>query len=103
MKVIVPGHRYELQHFENKTGSQKIQFIHKEPTKAVPTFLETVDDGTTTEDVLEVLIDRVKFLQEKFPCKENAMSITHMEEALNWLEKRTRDRMKRNVEGKHIA
>jgi hypothetical protein len=104
MKVIVPGHRYELPNFENKDEQgQILQFIHKEPETEGSTQLKTIDDGTTNEELLEVLIDRVKFLQNKFPCKENACCITHLEEGLMWLEKRTRDRVKRNVEGKQLA
>ena len=55
------------------------------------------------EEVLEVLIDRMNFLQSKFPCRENAIVITKLEESLMWLNKRTQDRLKRNVEGKHLA
>lgn len=104
MKVITEGHRYELANFENKdlTG-QSLQFIHKEPSVDDTTKLVTISEGTTNEEVLEVLIDRIKYLQAKFPCKENACCITHLEEGLMWLEKRTRDRLKRNVEGKHLA
>ena len=39
--------------------------------------------------------------QEKFPCRENAISITKLEEAIMWQEKRTSERIKRGVEGKH--
>jgi hypothetical protein len=34
-----------------------------------------------------------------YACKENACALTHLEEALMWLQKRTRDRMARGVEG----
>jgi hypothetical protein len=100
---LVPGHRYELANFENpdETG-QILQFIHKEPISG-GSEMATIENGTTSEEVLAVLIDRIKFLNSKFPCKENACCITHLEEALMWLEKRTRDRLKRNVEGKHVA
>jgi hypothetical protein len=64
--------------------------------------LETINDGTTNEDLLEVLIDRMNYLQNKFPCRENAIAITKLDEALLWLEKRTNDRKKRQVEGKHL-
>jgi hypothetical protein len=43
----------------------------------------------------------LKYLNAKFPCRENAISITKLEEALMWQEKRTMDRIKRNVEGKN--
>ena len=102
MKILVPGHRYELGNFENKDSKgQELQFIHKEPI-VDSTEYKTINDGTTNEELLEVLIDRMKFLQDKFPCRENALVITKLEESLMWLEKRTADRIKRNVEGKHL-
>ena len=63
--------------------------------------LKTASDGTTNEEVLEALINRMNFLNGKFPCRENSIVITHLETALLWLEKRTNDRIKRNVEGKN--
>ncbi|MCR6656629.1 MAG: hypothetical protein NVV63_12645 [Opitutus sp.] len=83
---------------------QTLQFIEKEVvTKVggdmVSTSLVTVNDGTTSEEVLRVLIDRIRFLNTKSPCRENAIVITKLEEALMWLEKRTADRKARGVEG----
>jgi hypothetical protein len=101
MKVLVEAHTYELENFEKKDGKgQILQFIHKEP---VGDNLVTVSDGTTNEEVIEAVIDRLKFLNGKFPCKENAMAITNLEQAVMWLEKRTKDRLKRQVEGKALA
>ena len=102
MKVKVEGHVYEMQNFENKdVKGQILQFIHKQPIVEGSTELRTVNDGTTNEEVLEVLIDRLSYLQSKFPCRENAIVITKLEESLMWLNKRTADRIKRNVEGKN--
>lgn len=103
MKVLKAGHLYELTNFENKEQSQVIGFIDKEPSSGDPTVLTTVADGTTNEEVLEMLIDRMQYLQTAFPCRENALVITKLEESLMWLNKRTADRIKRNVEGKHLA
>jgi hypothetical protein len=97
MKNIVKGHRYSLENFEG-SENQILQFIHKEFQHGE---LETVTDGTTNEEVLAVLIDRMEFLQSKFPCKENAIVITNLQESLMWLEKRTSDRKDRGVEGKY--
>lgn len=100
MKVLVKGHKYELKNFEQKEEQgQTIQFIQKEPKEEGSTELVTISDGTTNEEFLEVLIDRISYLQNKFPCKENDCCITHLQEGLMWLEKRTSDRLKRNVEG----
>jgi len=103
MKNLIEGHRYVLDNFENKDAEgQQLQFIQKEPIDDKGN-LKTINDGTTNEDVLEMLIDRMKYLQAKFPCRENAIVITKLEESLMWLEKRTSDRKKRNVEGKQLA
>lgn len=101
MKVITEGHKYIAQNFENPENGQTIQFIEKVPADSSG-VLKTENDGTTNEQLMEILIDRLQYLQAKFPCKENACCITHLEEGLMWLEKRTRDRIKRGVEGRHI-
>ena len=102
MIVKVLGHTYELSNFENKDAEgQTLQFIHKEPITEGSAELRTVADGTTNEELLDVLIDRLNFLQSKFPCRENAIVITKLEESLMWLNKRTADRVKRNVEGRN--
>ncbi|MGZ3770083.1 MAG: hypothetical protein ACXVCP_00275 [Bdellovibrio sp.] len=41
----------------------------------------------------------IEQLNAKFPCRENAMTITKLDEALLWQDKRTKDRQSRNVEG----
>lgn len=57
-------------------------------------------NGITNEALLAVLIDRMRGFQGgQFACRENALALTKMEEALMWLQKRTRDRMARGVEG----
>lgn len=38
-------------------------------------------------------------LNESFPCRENSLTITKIEEAIHWQEARTKDRVKRSVEG----
>jgi hypothetical protein len=100
MKILTEGHKYVAANFENNEEGQTIQFIEK--TGAPGEVLTTINDGTTNEEVLEILINRLNFLNAKFPCRENALAITNMEQALMWLEKRTKDRLKRDVEGKQI-
>lgn len=36
---------------------------------------------------------------KQFPCRENSLAITKLEEALHWLDHRTKDRIQRGVEG----
>jgi hypothetical protein len=60
-------------------------------------------NGTTNENVIEILVDRIRSLNEmqdrKYACRENSLAITHLEEALHWLQARTAARLTRGVEG----
>ena len=59
-------------------------------------------NGVCNEDLIAMVICRLEhFQQSEFRCRENALAITHLEEALLWLRKRTMGREKRNVEGTH--
>lgn len=98
MRAITPGHFYALKNFENGAESQTLRFIEKEGEP-----LKTVHDGTTNEEVLEMLIDRLRFLGNKLPSRENSIAVTKCEEALMWLNKRTAERKARGVEGTHKA
>jgi hypothetical protein len=90
VKVLNPGYWYELDNFENAGPPNFLRFIQK---------LEGFrHDGTTNEEVLHVLIDRLRFQGNKLPSRENSIAITKLEEALMWLEKRTADRQQRGVE-----
>jgi len=58
-------------------------------------------NGCQNEDLIAIVIDRLRYFQAgKFSCRENAIALTHLEDALHWLEHRTRERAKRGVEGK---
>ena len=96
MVVVTPGHRYVRANFENPNEGQTIQFIEKVQENGV---LTTVNDGTTNEEMLEVLKDRITHLNNILPCSENELVLFHLGEAKRWLESRTYDRQLRNVEG----
>lgn len=61
-------------------------------------------NGCQNEDLIAIVIDRLQsFQKSKFNCRENALAITKLEEALMWLNKRTNDRIARGVEGTNIV
>lgn len=64
---------------------------------------ETGVNGVTSEALLAVLIHRTEVLNKRFPCRENSLAITKMQEALMWFDKRTADRKARGVEGQERA
>ncbi len=59
-------------------------------------------NGAFVETVISAALQRIQYYQDsKFACRENAIAITKLEEALLWLNKRTMDREARQVEGTH--
>jgi len=59
-------------------------------------------NGVTNEDLINMVINRLEHFQKsEFSCKENACALTHFQEGLMWLEKRTQKRSIRGVEGTH--
>lgn len=67
-------------------------------------FIKKLDDGTIipglqSEQLLIILIDRHKKLNDRFPSREGALAITKMEEALHWLRARVEERVERGVMG----
>lgn len=60
-------------------------------------------NGCQVEDVLDVCLYRLRYLNGEQACRENSIAITKIQEAILWLNERTRDREERLVEGKHEA
>lgn len=57
-------------------------------------------NGVLDTDLLEIVRDRLKAFQAgEFATRENACALTHIEEALLWMNKRVEDRIERNVLG----
>jgi hypothetical protein len=56
--------------------------------------------GVLDVDLLEIVRDRLTcFQQGDFATRENAVALTHIEEALMWMNKRVEDRAERGVLG----
>lgn len=63
---------------------------------------EVGTNGITHEALLAIVIDRLQAFQKgQFACRENALALTKLEEAMHWLKHRTEERMRRGVEGTH--
>ena len=71
-------------------GPLAVDGVRREPT------------GAFVEDVIAAAVGRLQHYQTtKFRCRENDLAITKLQEALDWLETRTRYRAARGVEGTH--
>lgn len=62
-------------------------------------------EGAFVETLIAIVIDRLQYYQKvnnnRFRCRENSLAITHLQEALHWLNHRTEERIARGVEGTH--
>ena len=112
------NHDYRIKILDGDDGEPKNVDIHFQNGP----IQEVGIDGLSNESLLAIVIDRLRGFQHKrkepltseapdgefdfssrgrFACRENALALTHIEEGLMWLQKRTNDRMKRGVEGTH--
>lgn len=57
--------------------------------------------GCQFKDLIEVAIHMCHYLNQKFPCRQNSLTITKLQEALMWQADRDADRIKRGVEGEN--
>lgn len=62
--------------------------------------LENSIHGILDSDLLEIVRHRLQCFQSgEFSSRENAVALTHIEEALMWMNRRVEDRIERNVLG----
>jgi hypothetical protein len=88
------SHRYRIEPTVGNALGLLIEFQNG-PLK------ETVyPNGVTNEALLAVVIDRLQGFQSgPYACRENAIALTKLQEAMHWLHHRTRERVSRGVEG----
>ncbi len=85
MKVIDPGHEYLLDSYD---GGEPVPLVFMKREGEGYPFNVGHHPGTNCQEVLRVLIDRVKYLQKQIPCDENHGLLTHLRGALFCLEYR---------------
>lgn len=91
--------RYVIQSTEPRKAGEPPQY-HKEICFQHGPVQDGIN-GISNEVLLSILIDRIRGFQEgPLSCRENALAITKLEEAMHWLHARTRDRIARGVEGR---
>ena len=100
MKELSKGSKYELRNLINEQSTgQQLLFAKFAPESPGSKNLVPVHDGTTNEEVLKVLITRMKFQSEKLSDRYTKSAIKSLESALKQLYKRSEKRKKRGVEG----
>lgn len=98
------AHSYVITGFDlSKNPAEFIEDIPTEWCRLVfqnGPIAEVGTNGITHEALLAILIDRLQGFQSgPFACRENAIALTKLQEALLWLNHRTVSRMARGVEG----
>mgnify|MGYP000482202832 CR=1 FL=1 len=99
-------HHYHVSGFESKTNPST-----PDPNITGQCILfqngpiaEVGVNGLTHEALLAIVADRLRSFQKgPYACKANACALTHIEEAMHWLQQRTIERMRRGVEGTHAV
>ena len=56
-------------------------------------------NGIQVTDLLFFCKELFHSLNKEYPCRENSLTITKIEEAIHWQDARTKDRESRGVEG----
>lgn len=85
-------HKYDVVMKGNKTLTIDFQ--------KGPRALDDSITGVLDVDLLEIVRHRLQCFQAgEFSSRENAVALTHVEEALLWMNKRVEDRAERNVLG----
>ncbi len=101
--------RFTTDQDGNPTGGHTEMFVggdeDNSPTQAIDINWqdgivgESGQSGAFVEDVLEAARQRIQFFNStRFRCRENSIAITKIEEALQWLDWRTRQRLQQDVE-----
>lgn len=93
------GYYIELDNLEDVKGvAPSVKFtIQSDPISEVGV------NGCQALDMLEYVKCLFQSLNEAFPCRENSLTITKIEEAIHWQDARTKDRLARKVEGLNKA
>ena len=116
-KIQIPRHvvrawdRFLIE--QNNDGAhQYIEIVNSQDVKGVPPIVSfTIQSDPVSEVGVNGLqaVDMIRYvkclfqsLNEAFPCRENSLTITKLEEAILWQNERTRYGTLRGVEGKNL-
>lgn len=101
MKVLDPGHRYQLASLDKKwwhfwKRPITLRFVKREG----PGYPGNVGHypGTNLQEVLRALIDRVYYLDGQISCEENDLILWHLRCSLQGLEDRAARRHGRDLD-----
>lgn len=95
--------RYELRNYEfpDRPG-QIVQFMEKLPQEGSDQMVVAID-GTTIDDLLKLVVDRLEDYQDGTECYENSVALVHIKLALEALKMRRKRRKQEGTLGTAAA
>jgi hypothetical protein len=101
---FIEGGQMDWEWFETTIRPNKFIYLRQDKNSISFTLQkgpikEVGKNGCQIDDMIAFSKLVLEQLNKQFPCRENAVAITKMDEALMWLEKRKKDREARGVEG----
>jgi hypothetical protein len=90
--------------FDEMRNEYPICIDHEKDMISIKMMTEPVSKGGSGAQLTTLVTAGsmiLKYLNNKFSCRENSITATKWEEGLMWQEKRTKDREARNVEGEN--
>lgn len=93
MKILDVGHKYQLLSLDGE-HKQVLQFVKRFDPKEPSRFPGNTNayPGTTLQDVIHCLLNRVRYLNNQIPCIENEMIVKNLQECIFLLELRAAKR-----------
>jgi hypothetical protein len=98
MKILDPGHRYELDEYDVPASQLRVVDAEDFKSRQALTFVKRSGPthpynhnsypGTTCQEVLRALKDRVAFLHKQVPCWHNHLIMLSLNTALYMFELR---------------
>jgi hypothetical protein len=96
MKVLDPGHSYELHQLDGD-GVERLTFVKRcNPPEKFPGNVNAYS-GTTSQEVIRALIDRAQYVHRQIPHDSNIFTIDVLREAMLSLELRAAERHGRHL------
>ncbi len=93
-------HRYSIESVDCSERDPIVQ--HTIQFQDGPRNVEGSIPGIIDTDLLEIVRHRLQCFQKgPFSSRDNACALTHIEEALMWMNRRVEDRIERNVLGRN--
>lgn len=95
MIVLDPGHTYQPDEFDGETAENVIIFMKREGAKYPNNIGHHA--GTNCQEIIRILIDRVKYLDKQISHPQNAQILRGLRRALFGFELRAAERHGREL------